>query len=166
MNDYFSKLNIDSLAVAAIKQRIDKAEESNWENFLELNMLRLNYDVISHDTKIVNLLKDIGDINRVSIFKTNNNTCYSWHVDSLRSSSINMLIDGFDSMCVFGTQEQHKQYSNLVKLQYEPNRYYLLNVKKHHTVYNFNNQRYVLSLGIPKMSYEDVKQYLVEKDMI
>jgi hypothetical protein len=41
-----------------------------------------------------------------------------------------------------------------------------MNVKKFHTVYNFDNQRYILSLGIPDKSFTEVKEYLKENNML
>jgi hypothetical protein len=165
--DHFLKLNIASTSVDNIKNRIRNADESEWIIYLEQNILLLDIEDLVTDTKIVQLIKDIGSSKRIGVYRTTPNTCYSWHFDSGRMSSINMLIEGFDSMCVFGVPAPSKQYINLSRLQHQPNTYYLMNVKKFHTVYNFGNQRrYVLSLGIPDKSFNEVRAYLKENDMI
>lgn len=165
-HDFFCKLNINSNATAHIKYQIDNADESNWKNFLELSMLLLEPKDLQEDPKILQLVKDIGDVNRIAVYRNKPNTCYSWHVDSIRQGAINMLIEGFDSMCLFGDQAPGRQYINLERLQHESNCYYLMNIKKYHSVYNFNNQRYILSLGIPDKSYDEVKDYLKVNNML
>lgn len=165
-HDYFIKLNISSTSVDRIKNRIYNAEESDWIIHLEQNILLLNIEDLLTDTKIVQLINDIGSLKRIGVYRMSPNTCYGWHADAQRMSSINMLIEGFDSMCIFGGIAPQRQYINLKKLQHELGAYYLMNVKKYHTVYNFNNQRYVLSLGIPDKSFSEVKEYLKENNML
>ena len=164
--DYFLKLNIRSSSIDRIKNKIYNAAESDWIIHSELNILLLDIEDLEADTKIVQLIKDIGSHKRIGVYRTLPNTCYGWHIDPERMSSINMLIDGFDSMCVFGKTAPLRQFSNLSKLQHEPEAYYLMNIKKSHTVYNFDNQRYILSLGIPDKSFAEVKEYLKEKNML
>jgi hypothetical protein len=165
--DHFLKLNIQSTSIDRIKNRIYSADESNWIIHLEQNILLLDIEDIEADTKIVQLIKDIGSLKRIGVYRMLPNSCYGWHADAQRTSSINMLIEGFDSMCIFGELAPARQYINLSKLQHQPNTYYLMNVKKFHTVYNFGNQsRYILSLGIPDKSFNEVSEYLKENDMI
>jgi len=167
VSDHFLKLNISSTSVDSIKNKIRNADESEWITYLEQNILLLNIEDIKTDIKIVQLIKDIGTSKRIGVYRTAPHSCYGWHFDSGRLSSINMLIEGFDSMCVFGEPAPSKQYINLSRLQHEPNTYYLMNVKKYHTVYNFSNQRrYILSLGIPDKSFNEVSAYLKENNML
>jgi hypothetical protein len=165
-HDFFRKLNITSGAIDQIRNKIQNAKESNWIDYLEQSILLLKLDDLIADTKIVKLIKDIGDSNRIGVYRSIPNSCYGWHMDSGRQSSINMLIDGFDSMCIFGNLNPGKKYTELSVIKHEPATYYLMNVKKFHTVYNFNNQRYILSLGIPDKSFAEVKEYLKENNML
>jgi hypothetical protein len=165
-HDFFCKLNINSCISDHIRNKIHGADSSSWNDFLEQSILLLKLADIEADPKISQLVTEIGDVNRIAVYRTKPNTCYGWHIDSIRLSSINMLIDGFDSMCVFGDMQPQSQYGNLSVIKHEPNTYYLLNVKKYHTVYNFDNQRYILSLGIPNKSFNDVKLYLKENNML
>jgi hypothetical protein len=164
-HDFFCKLNITSGAIDQIRNKIQNAKESNWMDYLEQSILLLELNDLIADTKIVKLIKDIGDSNRIGVYRSIPNSCYSWHMDSGRQSSINMLIDGFDSMCIFGNIQPHKKFTELSVIKHEPATYYLMNVKKFHTVYNFDNQRYILSLGIPNKSFAEVKEYLKENNM-
>lgn len=170
--EYFLKLNLKSSSTDRIKKKIHNAKESDWSIHHELELLLLDIEDLKEDIKITQLIKDIG--HRIVVYRSPPNYCYSWHIDAKRMSSINMLIEGFDSMCVFGDQELitikntvQAKYTDISKLQHEPDTYYLMNVKKHHTVYNFGNQhRYILSLGIPDKSFGEVREYLKRNDML
>jgi hypothetical protein len=165
-HDFFCKLNISSGAINQIKNKIQHAKESDWIDCLELSIFLLELSDLIADIKIVELIKNIGDTKRIGVYRSIPNSCYGWHTDSIRQASINMLIDGFDSMCIFGNIQPHKKFTELSVIKHEPATYYLMNVKKFHTVYNFNNQRYILSLGIPDMSFAEVKEYLKENNML
>lgn len=164
--EYFCELNITSNIVSHIKNKIQTSSQSDWYDFLDQSILNLELSDFNDDPQIIKIINDIGDANRLSVFRNEPNTCYSWHRDSIRNSAINILIDGFDSMCVFGELAPNKKFTNTMKLSHLPATYYLMNVKKFHTVYNFNNQRYILSLGIPDKSFTDVKEYLKENNML
>lgn len=163
---FFCKLNIKSEVISQIKNKIQNSIESDWRDYLGLSIFYIDVNNLIADAKIVKLIKDIGDEGRIGIQRAIPNSCYDWHTDAYRFASINMLIDGFDSMCIFGNNMPYKKFTELSVIKHEPATYYLMNVSKFHTVYNFNNQRYILSLSIPKKSFEEVKEYLKENDMI
>lgn len=73
-----------------------------------------------------------------------------------------MLISGEKSHCYFADPTNKDQiFENLQELIYESSTYYLLNTKKHHSIINFDNNRYMLSVGFINYSYETVKNYLL-----
>lgn len=165
-HDFFSKLTIESKITEHIKSKIHSANESDWVDHLEQSILPLKLEDLEGDLKIAQLVKDIGDQKRLGVYRLPPNICYGWHIDSKRCASINMLIDGYDSMCVFGTQQPFKKFTDLTVIHHDQNSYYLMNVKKFHTVYNFNNQRYVLSLGIAEKTFSEVQEYLRENGLL
>ncbi len=80
------------------------------------------------------------------IFKLPPNIWYDWHTDENRLCAINMLILGNRSHCFFGERE-NRDIVKTRELTYNSNRYYLLNTQKKHAVLNFEEPRYVLSVG-------------------
>jgi hypothetical protein len=40
-----------------------------------------------------------------------------------------------------------------------------MNVKESHTVFNFDQERYVVSISIPDTPYAEVREYLLEKQL-
>lgn len=164
---YYRQLNINSNITANIRKKIDETTEDQWHITLEQNLLLLTIDDFAEDPKIVQLIKDIGNTNRLAIYKFFGEECYNWHVDKIRPASLNMLISGFDSMCIFGQSAPYRRFSNVSRLQHEPNQYYLMNVHQLHTVYNFGKEtRYVLSLGLPDINYQSACEYLQKNDLL
>jgi hypothetical protein len=74
------------------------------------------------------------------------NTCYNWHVDTVRQTGINMLLeDGGDSRCLFTKSAADVSFP-FVELQYVPHTYYAFNTQVPHTVHNFAKPRYLFTL--------------------
>lgn len=122
----------------------------------------LSAETLLPDSNIYNLVKHFGiDIAaKISIFRLRPNTCYYWHVDGIRSGAINLLLSGYDSFTLFGTKKGVLM-ENLVKVPYRANTYFLLDTSIYHSVYNFSEMRYLLSIGIPKQyTISEVKEYI------
>lgn len=110
-------------------------------------------DLLRKDAGIMKLIDrfSIQEHNRVSIFKFPPNTCYHWHMDGIRSCAINMLLSGFDSKTYFGRRMGGGKYvADLESLPYQSHTYYFFNTGVMHTVFNFSEERYLLSLGVPQ----------------
>jgi hypothetical protein len=163
---YFTELNIESNVSQRILDKVDTIDESKWINHLEQNIYLLDIKDFESDPDIVEIINRFGSVKRLCLFRLPPKICYSWHTDAKRQASINMLIKGFNSICVFGTESIEKKFINLDKIEHKKNRYYLMNVKESHTVFNFDQERYVISISIPDTSYNDVRNYLLEKQLI
>jgi hypothetical protein len=164
---YYSQLNINSNIIDNLKKKIETTPEDQWKNSLEQDLILLTIDDFSPDPAIRKLITDIGNSNRLAIYRFFGKECYNWHIDSVRDSSINMLITGFDSMCIFGNPAPMRRFTEITRLQHEPAQYYIMNVKKMHTVYNFGNEtRHVLSIGLPGVKYEDACRYLQDHALV
>lgn len=90
-------------------------------------------------------------------------TCYRWHIDVDRSASVNMLLTPEShSYCVFKEDVDTRTHP-ILRLDYKPDTYYLLNVKKYHTVFNFDKPRYMLSTQFDdiNLTYDDIKSELL-----
>jgi hypothetical protein len=168
MNTNYFKLNISSTIATDIQQRIHSSNESEWTISLDMTKLPLSIDYFKSDPKIIDFINYFESESMLSIFKSDPNTSYQWHIDSSRSAALNMLIKGSDSFCLFGTPSQHRHYTNLSKLQYEDNKYYLINVRNFHSVYNFAETRYMLSIGVLSKKYQfaEVLDYCKSSNLI
>jgi hypothetical protein len=72
------------------------------------------------------------------------NTCYDWHTDDARGWTINMLLTTGKSYCLFGSKDE--QAFPFIELVYKPGFYYAFNTQVPHTVLNFEDTRYLLSI--------------------
>jgi hypothetical protein len=159
MTTSFTKLPILSKITDTVLKKVYATTDDDWFPHLELSIFSLVLDDFSEDPEIVALIRHFGCESRLSVFRFPANSCYSWHRDSTRKCSINMLLQGFDSMCVFGDFAIKNKFTNIERLTHEHNAYYAMDVSKWHTVYNFDDTRYVLSIGVPNNTYEDVIRY-------
>ena len=89
---------------------------------------------------------------QTGILRSDPYTCYDWHVDTVRKVSINMLINSdLRSVCVFSKNKQQTVF-DIEELKYQQNIYYIFNTQIPHTIYNFEDTRYLLSVEFLKDS--------------
>jgi len=162
---YFTKLNIESKISEMILNKIEHIKESEWIQHLEQSIYLLNIRDFESDPDIVEIIDKFGSEKKICLFRLPPKICYSWHKDAKRQASINMLIKGFNSLCVFGTESIERKFINLDKIEHKKDTYYLMNVKESHTVFNFDQERYVVSISIPDTPYIEVQDYLIEKQL-
>ena len=164
--EYFYRLNVDSKISQRVMEKVKSSQESDWKKIIEMTLLKLSIDDFADDPKIVEIINRFGCEERLSVYKSVPNTCYGWHSDAIRNASMNMLLAGWDSQCVFGDMKALREINNIKILKYEPNRYFLMNVSKFHTVFNFNNPRYMLSIGFPKPTvFSEAKHFIVDNGL-
>ena len=115
--------------------------------------------VYSKDATILALVKEFKA--EAVILKMSPMIFYRFHIDEFRQSTVNMLLQGYDSHCYYGTPTTHEELMKLEELVYEEKKLYLLNAQLPHAVLNKSQPRYLFSLGINRpTSYEQVKQYI------
>jgi hypothetical protein len=138
-------------------QILNYAESGDqWFSSNGFDILRISNDLL--DPALLQLKLDLNG--SAIVFKMMPNTFYRFHTDERRRCAINLLLTGFDSNCYFGDQTHNEEViENVTELQYELDRYYLLNTNKKHAVRNGNSIRYLLSIGFNDHDYGTVKQY-------
>jgi hypothetical protein len=98
------------------------------------------------------------------VFRWDPYTQYDWHIDGTRGCALNLLIDMVPSHTLFKTGSKGiKGVDYIYEYElapYSPKKFNLLDVKKEHSVINFECTRYVISAGIMK-SFKEVKEYCI-----
>lgn len=93
------------------------------------------------------------------------NTCYPWHTDLNRRTSINMPLNAHgQSTCVFTKERSDEEYFEIAELKYQPDTYYLFNTQEEHMVLNFSERRYLFSFtltGIKDVPFRQVADHLL-----
>ena len=166
MNEYFfdTGVSVSTDFIDSIKEYIAQSKESDWKIVLQMTLLLLPVELFKTSPELMKIITKFGAENKLAVYKTAPNTSYHWHKDSCRLACLNILIDGYDSMCLYATPPVNGMMSNLKKLGYRQNSVFLLNVNQLHSVINFDNDRYLLSIGIPvPNTYTDVKKFIQEE---
>lgn len=165
ISDFFVTLSINSSVSEKILTKIKTSSPDQWTVMLDQSIYKLTVDDFKDDPDIVELIQYFGASERLSVFRYTENICFQWHKDRIRSSALNMVLAGFDSFCAFGVLDKGNTFSKITKLEHKPNRYYLMNVKQYHSVFNFSNERYIISIGL-EQPYEEITAYLNDKNLI
>ena len=121
-----------------------------WISYYHFNLKSVSYDLLSKDP-FFQWLNSRYQF-QTGILRSDPYTCYDWHVDTLRKVGINLLINtDVRSACLFSRNKQQIVF-DIEELKYQPNTYYLFNTQILHSVYNFENTRYLLSVEFIKDS--------------
>ena len=165
MNEFFTELKINSLITNKILTKVKTSQPDQWINILDQQLFTLSIEDFQDDPDICKVINDLSAHNRLSVLKFSPNYCFQWHKDKIRTGAINLLLEGFDSFCAFGTIGKGNEFTNIHKLEHKPNRYYLIDVKKYHCVFNFSEPRYLISIGL-EQTYDDTLIYLKANNLI
>lgn len=166
MNEYFfdTGVTVSTDFIDTIKQYIKESSEADWKLVLQMTLLILPMELFESSPELTKIIKKFGAEKKLAVYKTKPNSSYHWHKDSGRLACLNILIDGYDSMCLYATPPVNGMMYDLKRLDYKQNGVFLLNVNQLHSVINFDNDRYLLSIGIPvPNTYTDVKKFIQEE---
>lgn len=165
MSDAFFQLQAESVCADKIVANLSTLEFKKVHGAMVA--APLNQNALQDDAKIVQLIERFhcDENQKISVLKFDANSCYTWHTDGIRSCAINMLLTGYDSLTLFGKRDS-MFYKNLERLTYVPNRYFFLDTSKSHTVLNFSEDRYIVSIGIAQeYSREMVREFIRENNI-
>jgi hypothetical protein len=169
-SNYFYKIkqSISNNFLESLNDVISKSLEDKWQKKYDFERLTLSTDLFKEEEILYDLIKKFNCEKRLSIFRWKENTAYNWHTDPMRNASVNLLLSGWDSLCLFGKlnleNQDDQNIKNLEVLNYTTNECFVLNTTEHHSVINFNNPRYLMSICIPHpYTFEDVVNYLESK---
>jgi hypothetical protein len=100
----------------------------------------------------------------VGILKLDPYVCYNWHVDTHRGVGVNMLLNSeIESKCLFAKGEGVQ--FEFEELKYKRGSYYLFNTQAPHSVLNFGQSRYLLSIEFEldkdNLSFDDLFRVFV-----
>ena len=99
------------------------------------------------------------------IFKIPAQTYYGLHIDTVRHSAFNMLLNDYsNSVSFFANTEFAFTQCSISELLYEQDSLYLFNTQHKHGVLNQGDDRYVLSIQGNK-SYNDALMFIKEHNL-
>ena len=155
MKPYY-ELPVQSIIVPQLLELIQNNDK--WIEYFSFPAMPISYEILFQDTFFKRLFERhrfVPGILKMEPFK-----CYDWHVDANRGVGINQLLTpDTRSFCVFAPQRGKLNFP-IEELRYKPSTYYLFNTQVEHTVYNFDETRYLLSIEFEKdknaLSFSDL----------
>lgn len=93
-------------------------------------------------------LHALAPIAGAGILRTLPDSCYPWHRDDDRGVCVNLLLTPeCGSLTLFGSRNSVQPVQmDIVRLDYEPDTFYLFNNQIEHTVINFAHPRFLFSI--------------------
>ena len=144
--DLYYKIPETSVSAEVMYIRAKTAPKDSWKDYYNFKAL-----AVQDDWVVDPWLKDLYTMHpfTLGIIKLEENTYYDWHIDTDRGVGLNLLLNNWDkSHCMFARDYNtiNTISNKFIELKYEPQTYYLFNTQVAHTVYNFKDTRYLLSV--------------------
>ena len=171
--DFYFEIPFVSQVAKDMYLRAANAPESEWVDYYAFKALEAKSDWVV-DTWWEHLYR-LHPF-KAGIIKIDENTYYDWHIDTDRGVGLNMLLNNWDtSHCLFNPKIQRGESVEIdnmtdkyIELKYKPNTYYLFNTQMAHSVYNFKDTRYLLTIDFfedrTKLNYQhllkEIKQLI------
>ena len=153
--DYFAKLSDQWLDFALSVEK--------YNHYLGFGKFTIVDDLLVRDAATAKLFELFGDI-QTRILKTPPGFIFNWHIDpgTDRQCVLNLsLTPGIGNTFFIGNTTIHHNWNSILELDYEPNRWYLLNTSSRHCFLNLSDQdRYVLSVDIKNTDYKTALEKL------
>ena len=143
----------------------EKKDSLSYDDYFGFKVAHLSLDMILQEPVLKSLHQKFK-IAGGGIIKLDANRCYRWHQDAVRGVSVNMLLTPeVDSFVLFGNDvvDSEDQYE-IIRLDYEPETFYLFNNQAMHTVVNFSCPRYLFTVEFEldknSLGFSDVKDFI------
>jgi hypothetical protein len=124
----------------------------DWQDYYNFKAIQVPNEIVLKDpflTKLQHAHQFVAGVVQLSP-----HVCYDWHTDTRRGVGVNMLLTPeIKSHCLFTTGEG-AQFP-FEELPYEADTYYLFNTQVRHTVFNFDQPRYLFTI-----------EFLADKDAL
>ncbi len=151
----FYELQTKSSVSAQILEIAHNSEP--WTTYFDFRLKVVPSEIFLKDEFLTWLSR--GYVFHAAVLKLDPYTCYDWHTDTNRGVSVNMLLNpDIRSYCLFspnrGLQTDDDidgdTVFNIEELSYKASTYYLFNTQVQHTIYNFEDTRYLFSVEFSK----------------
>jgi len=170
VRDCATKLGKSTSVVEYFHENKENFDFLYYYNFL---LTRLPQSLIQEED-VLRKINDKFTIKNIGISKFYPYINHTWHTDTRRGVTINMLLQHTRSNVMFRYQSGNKELNfeenfnnkmnyNLIEVNYEPNNFYLYNTQIEHEVFNFENERYIFTMEFEQdkteLNYYDVLRY-------
>lgn len=155
----FYEVKTKCTIISKIKDQILQTNNADWGQEYEWKSLAIPDEILLEDfllKKLREKVNFVGHILGIMPYQF-----YDWHTDDPRSASMNLLLN--DCHCHTLFSQRSKYICNFIELKYKPDTYYILNTNIDHTLINFDQPRYLLSLSFEKnLNYINLVKEVME----
>jgi hypothetical protein len=150
---YYKDLEVCSdETINSLWQAINNAKTDDWWRVSVKHEWRISIspDIFANDAITKAVMDEFVEPDRCYIQRLEPNTCYNWHTDYNRFTSLTMCLNVYDkSFSVFGQPAQGFHIRDMHPLYYKKNTMYLIDGTKPHCGLNFSNEtRYLVSMSV------------------
>ena len=138
-------IEVNDQFIGSTEQTADNQETSVFDDTRIFPIHYIDPQVVISGSTFLKQINRKHKILETVIFKLHKNFYYRLHTDWKRGVGINMLLNReHNSHCLF------VQNNSFIELEYKPNKLYLFNTQWPHTITNFGDTRYLLSIAFDK----------------
>jgi hypothetical protein len=133
---------------------INNASDNDWwrKEIKHEWRLSITPDIFDTCPKTKAILNKFVEPHRLYIQRLEPHTCYNWHIDYNRNTSLTLCMNVFEnSFSIFGAPKVGFHIPDIVPLHYKPNMMYLIDGSQLHTGLNFSDEtRYLVSMSVTR----------------
>lgn len=146
--------NSGKLAEYALQEALERDE---WYPYFGFWAISLDIDHVFSICPTLETINSIAKIKGVGVTKMLAFDYYKLHKDTERGVGINMLLQHRNSFCAFVDTDKNKT----TQMDYQSNTMYLFNTQVPHTVFNFEEDRYMFTV-----EFEDTLKLLPYRALV
>lgn len=165
MDKYFLSTTICSEVFNEMFDNINSIEFSHFGERIQWKGKNIDQSIKLQDPFLYYLDQFFGNHGKLQLLKFPAHTYYKFHIDKYNKFNFNYTFEHYESLSLFRALPEdsdhdnlHDENFNIIKLSYEPNKWYLFNAQIPHAVINLDEKhRYVLTYTVSKesdISYE------------
>lgn len=167
--DCYAEFSEQSSVVSDLCNRMLSIKEINWWCVIGFDLIPVPVSFTLKEP-LLQKINSVFPIAKTSILKSQPYQNYTWHTDTHRGVSINLLIStDVQSYCMFG---KPKDESSLyfTELDYKENIFYLFNTQYLHQVINFSEPRYLFTIEFVQdrnsLQYSDIYNWCKAESLL
>jgi len=150
---YYKEIEVCSdETISNLWQLINNAKTDDWWRISTKVEWRISIspDLFASDIHTKAIIDEFVTPDRCYIQRLEPNSCYNWHTDYARDTSLTMCLNVYDkSFTIFGQPAQGYHIRDMHPLYYKKNTMYLIDGTMPHCGLNFSNEtRYLVSMSL------------------
>jgi hypothetical protein len=162
--DFFIKLHARCQILPELREFTKTAEVQLSENF-GFTHRKVPRELLAADPFMSRMAEEFdGDC---TILGMDPSSLYSWHVDTHRRCAFNVPLHRVPSHTFYGETTRSPLILTTTELPYDDDSFFLLNSKARHCIVNFDQPRFMVTLGFYRNqpTYREMRQFCEDNNL-